>query len=122
MPSPDLLYSACPFDVSAGPIEIISPQTPGYHSISVYAWNSDNTLTFGGRENRARTGDIHFLFGRGERPEGTDLPFVQAPSERGIILVRRLIGSDLSYESLRALQAGDSCGALADTEELETDR
>ncbi|MCX7226176.1 MAG: DUF1254 domain-containing protein [Burkholderiales bacterium] len=41
MPSPDLLYSVCVFDVSAGPVRVrANPGLPSYWSIALYAANS----------------------------------------------------------------------------------
>lgn len=114
MPSPDLLYSACPFDLSQGPVRVVSPATPGYHSVSVYAHNSDNVFTVGGAEARALEGDVTFVLTRDEPGAGGDATAVQSPTDRGLVLVRRLIGAGTSYDALRAIQAGDWCGPAAD--------
>ena len=43
MPSPDLLYASCAFDLSKGPWRIrADPKAPHYWSIAMYAANSDN--------------------------------------------------------------------------------
>ena len=43
MPSPDLLYATCAFDVRQRPLRIqADPKLPGYWSIALYAANSDN--------------------------------------------------------------------------------
>ena len=43
LPSPDLLYSVCAFDVSHGPVRVTAhPQLQSYWSIALYAANSDN--------------------------------------------------------------------------------
>src|SRR5689334_2627268 len=41
-PSPDLQYSACPYDLSHGPVLIRVTPWPSYWSVSLYAANSDN--------------------------------------------------------------------------------
>jgi hypothetical protein len=53
MPSPDLLYALCPFDVRQQPLRIqADPHPPGYWSIALYAANSDNFFVL--NEHRRR--------------------------------------------------------------------
>ena len=41
-PSPDLLYSGCPFDLSAGPLRVTAVMPDTYYSISAFGDNTDN--------------------------------------------------------------------------------
>lgn len=43
-PSPDFAYSACPYDLSRGPISLRVAPWDGYWSLSLYADNSDLSL------------------------------------------------------------------------------
>jgi uncharacterized membrane protein len=51
MPSPDLLYASCTFDVSTKALRIrAAPDAPGYWSIAPYAANSDNFFVLNDRQ------------------------------------------------------------------------
>ena len=95
MPSPDLLYAICLFDVSRQPQRIqADPRLPGYWSVAAYAANSDNFLVVNDRQLAGRPLDLVLVGARGA-PAGTVLPpgarVVVAPSERGLVLMRVLV-------------------------------
>ena len=51
LPSPDLLYSVCVFDVSQGPVRVTAnPQLKSYWSVALYAANSDNFFVINDRK------------------------------------------------------------------------
>ncbi|MCF8156704.1 MAG: DUF1254 domain-containing protein [Rhodoferax sp.] len=104
MPSPDLLYSVCVFDVTAGPVRITAnPQLKSYWSIALYASNSDNFFVINDRKADGRPVDLWLVSATGTsdaRPIPASMPdgasVVVSPSKTGFLLMRVLTGD---YES-----------------------
>lgn len=108
-PSPDLLYSSCPFDVAGGPVLIdVAPVPAPYWSLSV----------FDGRTNTA------FVRNNGEAPGGVRIALVQAgqaapagyqpvpvPQPRGIALLRVLIDRTKPIIGIDAARHRATCRA-----------
>jgi uncharacterized membrane protein len=92
MPSPDLLYSICVYDVSQKPLRIKVP-TPKetYFSVAMYAANTDNFFVINDRQ-LAKDGREILLVRKGMpyRDSG-NYKVVEAPTPQGIILCRTLI-------------------------------
>ena len=95
MPSPDLLYATCLFDVSRRPLRIqADPRLPGYWSVAAYAANSDNFVVVNDRQLAGKPLDM-VLVG----PQGAEAGWVMppgarvviAPSNRGLVLMRVLV-------------------------------
>jgi hypothetical protein len=80
MPSPDLLYAVCAYDLVDGPLQIkLQGDYPRYWSIALYNSNSDNFLTIS-------SDDI------GER--GVDVTIDETRSTRqGLLLMRIMTGA-----------------------------
>jgi uncharacterized membrane protein len=120
MPSPDLLYALCAFDVSTQPMRIRAhPQSPNYWSIALYAANSDNFFVINDRETSGRPVDI-VLSGPGAYPGQMPMPagaqVVQAPSAKGLLLMRVLVTDytrerDTVEAARRSLQCEPLTGA-----------
>jgi uncharacterized membrane protein len=95
MPSPDLLYATCAFDVREHALRIqADPKLPGYWSIALYAANSDNFFVLNDRQAAGAPVDL-VLIGPdmakpGALPAGARL--VKAPGGRGLLLMRVLVG------------------------------
>lgn len=81
MPSPDLLYAVCAYDLADGPLQIkLQGDYPRYWSIALYNSNSDNFLTIS-------SDDI------GER--GVDVTIDETRSTRqGLLLMRIMTGAN----------------------------
>lgn len=81
MPSPDLLYAVCAYDLSDGPLRIkLDGAYPRYWSIALYGSNSDNFLTLS-------SDDV------GER--GVDVTIDETRStQRGLLLMRVMTGAN----------------------------
>ncbi len=117
MPSPDLLYAVCPFDVSRAPLRIrADPKAPGYWSIALYAANSDDFFVINDRQAGGRPVDL-VLAGpsayatAAALPEGATL--VAAPSARGMLLMRVLVADYAAQrEPLEAARATLRCEPL----------
>lgn len=104
LPSPDMLYSVCVFDLTTGPLRIhADPKLKSYWSIALYADNSDNFFVINDKqaqdkpvalwlvppdsEQHAATSPVPLL----TAPEGNTL--VRAPSTQGFLLMRVLTGN-----------------------------
>jgi uncharacterized membrane protein len=94
MPSPDLLYSVCVFDVKDGPVRITAnPQLASYWSIALYAANSDNFFVVNDRNAAGKPVDM-WLVSEGANAQGKPIPegstVVVAPTTEGFLLMRVL--------------------------------
>jgi uncharacterized membrane protein len=112
--SPDLLYSACVFDLAAGPLHITAPVPDSYFSISGFAADTSNFFAYNDRT--ATTGAdgqrrIDLLLSHGTPatvPAGAQV--VQAPSRRGVVLFRILIPDEVELPRLQTeFQARQRC-------------
>jgi uncharacterized membrane protein len=109
LPSPDLLYTACRFDLDAGALRISAPVPPTYWSVAFFADNTDNFFVLDDRTAGGSRVDITLMAPgrREEAPPGTRI--VEAPSRRGIVLFRTLIVSEDALPALRAAQQAQDC-------------
>lgn len=104
MPSPDMLYSVCVFDVSKGPVRVTaSPGLKTYWSIALYGANSDNFFVVNDREMGDAAVDL-WLVSRGPNAADPTVPngskVVVTPSEKGFLLMRVLTGN---YEAEKSI-------------------
>src|SRR5689334_17630473 len=85
MPSPDLVYSSCVYDLSAGDLVIAGdlPPVGHYWSLSLYAHNTDNYFVLNDRELPARRFSITV-----SRNARTGV--VHSPTRTGIALIRMI--------------------------------
>ena len=116
-PSPDLLYSACPFDLSKGPLKITaSVPHSTYWSVSGFDAATNNFFV---RNDQQISGDSIEIIAL--RP-GMPLPPLDAapvrvivfvPSNKGLFLFRLLINDEKQQPALDALRRQASCGTVA---------
>jgi uncharacterized membrane protein len=104
LPSPDLLYAICMFDLRQGPVRVTAnPQLPGYWSIALYASNSDNFYVINDRQAQGKPVDL-WLVSRDSSAEKRAVPagseVVITPSATGLLLMRVLAGD---YDRQKAL-------------------
>jgi uncharacterized membrane protein len=104
MPNPDMLYAACLYDVTAGPLRIAAkPALKSYWSIALYAANSDNFFVVNDRVAGDKPVDL-WLVSEGGNAQTLGVPpgsqVVVAPSRTGFLLMRVLTGD---YESEKAV-------------------
>jgi uncharacterized membrane protein len=104
MPSPDLLYSLCVFDLSQGPLRITArPALDTYWSVALYADNSDNFFVQNDRQTGKSALDL-WLVSEGANASAPAVPagarVVVSPSRRGLLLMRVLTAD---YEAEKAL-------------------
>ena len=94
-PSPDLLYTACVFDLSAGPLRLSTPVPPGYLSISGFADDTSNFFAVNDRDavvdadGRRRLEVLLTADASVQAPSGARV--IVSPSVRGLVLFRTLI-------------------------------
>lgn len=107
-PSPDLAYSACVYDLSGGPVRVTAAPWSDYMSVSVFAANSDNIFVINDRQ--APDGVDLVLVRRGQTPPEGAAMVVESPSERGIVLQRRVAPTAERWTEAAEARAGDICG------------
>lgn len=117
MPSPDLLYAACQFDLSTRALRIrIDPGAVPLWSLALYASNSDNFFVLNDRDARGSPVDLLLLTpalrsSLKSLPSGTRT--VLAPDARGLLMVRLLVGNyELERESLEQARQSLRCEPL----------
>lgn len=89
-PSPDLLYSSCPFDVSAGPVLIdVAPVDAPYWSLSVF--DSETNVAFVANNLDAAGAPLHIALVRPGQAAPTGYRAITPNGHRGVALVRILI-------------------------------
>lgn len=113
LPSPDLAYALCVYDLSRGPVDVDAAlDWPGYWSVALYADNTDNYLVRNDRVAGARPvrwrlalregADTAAATSRAAAAAGREL--VLAPSARGLLLMRVLV-ADRQREAAAAAKA-----------------
>lgn len=120
MPSPDLLYASCAFDVSTRPLRIrADPKTRSYWSIALYASQSDNFFVVNDVQAAGQPVDL-VLVGPGAvaspaLPAGARA--VQAPTRRGLLLMRVLVS-----DPVRELAAAEAARRTLRCEPIDSEQ
>lgn len=115
-PSPDLLYTACVFDVSQRPLHIHAVAADGYVSVSAFGSDTSNffvrDVTAGSGE-MPRTLDVVLVHGRTPATLPRGAVVVRAPDARGLVLFRTLITDPARIQHLRqSVQLQQSCNPV----------
>jgi len=119
-PAPDIVYSACVYDLTNGPVNITvtKPADGRYASLSFYADNTDNFAVFNDRDADFDGGlDVLLVH---SRSIPLTLPsywsdydaVVESPSQSGIILLRRVVESDAAYPVINAERVRATCASF----------
>jgi uncharacterized membrane protein len=105
--TPDILYTACIYDLNDGPLQLTTPTMGGYTSVSAFAHNTDNYFTQDDRSALNNKLDITLVSDNwyGDVPAGSTA--VISPTSKGIVLFRVLIENeaDLDKHVLRQREA-----------------
>jgi uncharacterized membrane protein len=116
-PSPDILYSACPFDLSKGPLKLTArvPHST-YWSVSAFDAATNNFFV---RNNLQIAGDSIEILAM--RP-GMPLPPLDAapervmlftPTTKGVFMIRMVINDEKDLVALDVLRHQASCETVA---------
>lgn len=109
MPSPDLLYTACVFDLGEGPVRVQAEVPDTYWSVAFYAANSDNFLTINDRALPSRKLDLLLVGPEAASPTGGSARIVRSPSRRGIVLFRTLLLDPADLPRLDSVRQMTGC-------------
>lgn len=98
MPSPDLLYATCAFDLRHGPLRVtLQTDYPRYWSIALYSSTSDNFHIVNDRE--AAGGIVDLTLVGPSSAQGSSETALVAPTNRGFLLLRLLVNDDPQVRS-----------------------
>lgn len=110
LPSPDLLYALCAFDLSKGYLRVTAKVPPGYWSLALYAMNTDATYSV--NDKATGQGAVEFLIA----PKEAAIPdtsrgvrVVRAREDRGIVLIRTLVPDRANMGDQKAAQDSVRC-------------
>jgi uncharacterized membrane protein len=105
--TPDILYTACVYDLNEGALQLTTPTFGGYTSVSAFAHNTDNYFTQDDRSAVNSKLDITLVpkHWQGNVPQGSTA--VVSPTDKGIVLFRVLIENETDFDMhvQRQLQA-----------------
>lgn len=103
--SPDMFYSLCRYDLSDAEtvLDVTMAQWPGYQSLSFFDGNTNNFATY---RKSGENFDIR-LFGPGKKGAG-----IATPTDRGVILIRRLAPTQELFDAAVEASKNDRCELL----------
>jgi uncharacterized membrane protein len=114
LPSPDLAYAMCVYDLSKGPVDVDAAlDWPGYWSVALYADNTDNFYVLNDHQANGKPTTI-MIIGKGQtlppQPEGTIV--ISAPTDHGLVLFRTLINDDARLAEIDGQRRASKCEQL----------
>lgn len=109
MPSPDLVYSSCVYDLAKGPLRMQGNLPPAGHywSLSLYAHNTDNYFVLNDRELSDRRFDVTLHPPSSRVAENQTA--VKSPSVTGIALIRMIQRREDDLAMIQASQQSTTC-------------
>lgn len=110
-PSPDLAYASCVYDLSQGPLLVSAAPSPdqGYVSLSVFAANTDNIAAL---DTTRYPQGVRFVLARKRQAVPDGVMVIESPSDKGIILDRRLAPTAEAFAKVDQARRADSCAPL----------
>ncbi|MEM7007358.1 MAG: DUF1254 domain-containing protein [Pseudomonadota bacterium] len=112
-PSPDLAYSVCLFELSGN--DALRIQTGTYDRYTSVSFFDDRTNNFATVRVSSDEGADIVLLAPGRARLGTGVfegQQIEAPSQRGLILIRRLAPTENDYARVVEASAADRCATL----------
>lgn len=107
-PSPDLAYSACPFDLSKGVLEISVPSIPAnYWSLSVFQANTDVAFVRNNVENGGKPITVSLVEQGAKAAAKSEV--VRVKGARGVALIRILVDDPARFPAIDAARRGATC-------------
>jgi uncharacterized membrane protein len=118
-PSPDLLYSACPYDLSKGPLEVhATVPHDTYWSISAFDDDTNNWYVLDDRQTEHSKLDL--VVQAPDRDKDVAATghrlVVTSPTRRGLLLIRTLINDEDRFAAVDRVRRLATCGAFAPSE------
>lgn len=106
--SPDLFYSLCRYDLSeaGSALDVTMAEWPGYQSLSFFDANTNNFVTLRGEGERV---EVQLT---GPNSQGS-ASAVTSPTERGVVLIRRLAPSQELFDQAQTLSVNDRCALIS---------
>jgi uncharacterized membrane protein len=110
MPSPDLVYSSCVYDLGRGPLRMQGSLPPAGHywSLSLYAHNTDNYFVLNDRELPDRRFDVT-LYPPSLARVSESQSAVKSPSLTGIALIRMIQRKEDDLAMIQVSQQSTTC-------------
>jgi uncharacterized membrane protein len=116
-PSPDLLYSTCPYDLTKGPLEVraVIPHET-YWSVSAFDNDTNNWYVLNDRQTERGKLDLVIQApGRDKDVAATEHRLVvTSPTIRGLILIRTLINDEDRIAAIDRTRRLATCGPLTE--------
>lgn len=110
-PSPDLLYSTCPFDLSAGPVEVTAVPIPGrYSSISVFDARTD--VVFVKNDEQMAGQPMRVVLALSGQPVPAGVEVVRLGTPKGIVLQRVLLADPAEAATVDPVRSQARCMPL----------
>ncbi len=110
-PSPDLLYSLCPYDLTAGPLEVTAVPVPGrYSSISVFDARTDVAFVRNDEEMAGRPMRVVLALEGQQTPAGSET--VRVRYATGIVLQRVLLADPSEAAAVDPIRRKAQCRTL----------
>ena len=111
-PSPDLVYSACPFDLAKGPVLIHVASPPAlYWSLSVFDANTN--MVFIRNNRQAKGAPIRIALARADQTVPKGMETVVLNGDRGMALIRMLVTDRAAFPAIDAARRRSDCRPTA---------
>jgi uncharacterized membrane protein len=115
-PSPDMIYSACPFDLSNGALEVKAPIPPDtYWSASAFDSNTNNFFAINDRTVGGQPLELIILppAQQHEPPHFAGQLVIHSPTTHGLVLFRTLINDEKNFARIDAARRQAYCGPFS---------
>jgi uncharacterized membrane protein len=112
-PSPDLAYSTCALDLTKGPVRVFIGKGTDYASAAFYSANTDNVTTLSDKKIGPDGANLIVVTPGQNADAIAGERIITLPSNKGLMLVRRLAPSASDFERVTRERSGDRCGAAS---------
>jgi len=110
-PSPDLAYSTCPFNLSAGPLLVkVVPVAGRYSSLSVFDGRTDVVFVRNDMQAGGKPFKVAIALAGQKVPDGVET--VRVRYSRGIALIRLLLADPGEIAQLDAVRRQSNCATI----------
>lgn len=110
-PSPDLLYSSCPFDLDAGPLDVTAAPIPAHYS-SISVFDSRTNVVFVSNDEDMAGRPMRVVLALPEQGVPAGVAVVRLSAPHGIILQRVLLSDPGEAASIDPLRRRAVCRTL----------